>query len=143
MMIRSGRCRSAAARSSLGVTAAWPGIASTASQRIACGWRTCSLRRLLNDQKPVIQWKMIQEGFHQRCLAATGAAADHSVALLVNEFHNLIANALGSVPLSISSSVVYQRLNFRMVSVTPLIAAGGPTTATREPSGNRVFRIGF
>jgi hypothetical protein len=30
-----------------------------------------------------------------------------------------------------------------MVSVGPLIDDGAPTTATREPSGKRVFRMGF
>lgn len=49
----------------------------------------------------------------------------------------------GRLPDAINSSDVYQRLNFRMVSVGPLKEDGAPTTATREPSGRRVFRIGF
>ena len=38
---------------------------------------------------------------------------------------------------------VNQRLNFRTVKVGPLIEDGEPTTATREPSGRRVLRMGF
>ena len=49
----------------------------------------------------------------------------------------------GILPDSISSSELYQRLNFRIVSVGPLMDDGAPTTATREPSGKRVLRMGF
>src|SRR5665213_1935185 len=94
MMMRSGRCRRAAASSSLEVMATCPGISSTASQRTAFLWATFSSAGCSMMSKRSFLGDMVKEGLHQGGLPRAGSAADDAVLLLSNELDDRVPDML-------------------------------------------------
>ncbi len=92
MMMRSGRCRRAAATSWLGVTATWPGIARDGFPAHCVGMCDLQLGGLLDYDESFLHRNVIEQGFHQGRLPRAGSACDNAVLPARNQVHDGIPN---------------------------------------------------
>ena len=94
-MMRSGRCRKAAATSWLGVTATWPGICRDRLPANGIGMGNLQLGWLLDHDQPLTERNMIEQRLHQRGLSRAGSTGDDAVLPSLDQLHNRIPNMSG------------------------------------------------